>query len=177
MKGKLFSEIKMFIWVWPVMMALGFIALSCSDDCISCGNEKTTKDLAVLHQDLDGEHDLRKIKNEKTGDEAFFVVIPSERSDLFSSPSPLMLAHFSWKMNDKTYIVTHLPLEAIYVNFNKEAKTPTIKFDHRGELPLGPADAGTPIQSLINGYVRSATVTIRESDWEIRLPTEQGPLK
>ncbi len=91
--------------------------------------------------------------------------------DLSATTKTTVSVKFAWEMNDGTYALSSLPLEKIRVKLDEKAAAPTIKFRWR---PY-PLRRTVEVQELMDEYVIYAVVTVKESDWPVRvsLPLNQ----
>lgn len=116
-------------------------------------------------QILKGEHRLRKmverteVNSRISG--SFFLFV----GDVSGSTKTTLSVKFAWEMNDGVYAISSLPLEKIRVRLDENTTVPTIKFRWRPYNGYGTAE----VQDLMNDNVLYAVITVKESDWPVRV--------
>lgn len=114
---------------------------------------------------LQGQHPLRKIV-EWTDRSAhvnggFFLFLGSISADSKETGK----IRFAWRMSDSIYAMSTMPIDRIRVRIDDRAVVPTIAFtwaDYRPYRYYEPQD-------MIDNYVVHATVTVRDTDWPVRI--------
>lgn len=143
--------------VLAIVLLMGFLAVGC---------QNKPEPSSQAEQILKGEHKLRKMTERTDVNSSisgiFFLFI----GNLSGTSKTTVSVKFAWEMNDGIYAISSLPLEKIRVKLEESATTPTIKFRW---LPYRRMGVVPQVQTLMDGYVSYAVVTVRESDWPIQV--------